>query len=250
MQQEAFMNKTAENPARSVQDSVYTALRSSIIYLNLAPGTLISEKEISSRFEVSRTPVREAFIHLSNEGLLRVVPQRETQVSLVDFERVAQEFFLRESLETAVLASFIRRSEAAHFAALEELIAMQCADLEKNALIGFIKHDDDFHRTFFEVGGEPLSWNVLERSSGHYHRVRLLSVRINGIADDILDQHRKLLSALQKKDLAEARAFLSSHLHKLDIEEPALRQEFPGYFSSPMKENPFEVDFGGLPLLS
>ena len=86
--------------SRSVQDSVYTALRTSIINLNLAPGTAISEKEISRRFGVSRTPVREAFIRLSKEGLVRVIPQKETQVSLVDFRRVEQEFFLRESLET------------------------------------------------------------------------------------------------------------------------------------------------------
>jgi DNA-binding GntR family transcriptional regulator len=77
----------------SVQDSVYTALRESIMNLNLAPGTVISEKEISCRYEVSRTPVREAFIHLSKEGLIKVIPQKETQVSLIDFARVEQEFF-------------------------------------------------------------------------------------------------------------------------------------------------------------
>ncbi|MDR0553616.1 MAG: GntR family transcriptional regulator [Treponema sp.] len=244
------MNKTAENQSRSVQDSVYTALRAGIINLNLAPGTIISEKEISSRFKVSRTPVREAFIHLSNEGLLRVIPQRETQVSLVDFARVTQEFFLRESLETAVLEPFINRCGKALFNELERLIEMQSLALEKNALIEFIEYDDRFHRMFFEVGEELLSWEVLERMSGHYHRVRLLTVRIKGVADNIPDQHRKILAALRKKDLPKARALLGNHLHKLDTEEPMLRKEFPGYFAVPPTENPFEVDFGGLPRLA
>jgi DNA-binding GntR family transcriptional regulator len=244
------MNRGAENAARSVQDSVYTALRTSIINLNLAPGTAISEKEISLRFEVSRTPVREAFIHLSKEGLVRVIPQRETQVSLLDFDRVAQEFFLRESLETAVLEPFISRSGKAHFDGLEQLIGLQSRALEKNAPIEFIEYDDRFHRTFFEVGGEPLSWEVLESMSGHYHRVRVLTVRIKGIAEDIPGQHWKLLAALREKDLAGARTLLRSHLHKLDTEEAALRREFPRYFASPLRENPFEVDFGGLPRLA
>ena len=81
--------------SRSVQDNVYSALRVSIINLNLAPGTAISETEVSLKFQVSRTPVREAFIRLSKEGLVEVIPQKETLVSLIDPIRVKQEFFLR-----------------------------------------------------------------------------------------------------------------------------------------------------------
>jgi DNA-binding GntR family transcriptional regulator len=236
------------NRPGSVQDAVYTALRTSIINLNLAPGTVISEKEIALRFEVSRTPVREAFIHLSKEGLVRVIPQRETQVSLVDFDRVEQEMFLRESLETAVLEPFISRGGAAQFSRLEELIELQRGALGKNALVDFIMYDDSFHHIFFEAGGQPLCWEMLQNMSGHYHRVRVLTVRIKGIAADIPDQHGRLLAALQKKDLAGARDLLKGHLHKLDTERGLLRKEFPGYFRAALRKNRFEVDFGGLPL--
>jgi DNA-binding GntR family transcriptional regulator len=243
------MDSLEEKQSRSVQDSVYTALRTSIINLNLAPGTAISEKEISRRFGVSRTPVREAFIRLSKEGLVRVIPQKETQVSLVDFRRVEQEFFLRESLETSVLEPFIRQSGETQFEELERLVEMQCAALEKNALVDFIRRDNDFHRIFFLAGGQPLSWETLQSMSGHYHRARLLTIRIRGVAEDIPDQHRRILGALREKDLGEARALLHRHLHKLDTEEPMLREEFPAYFALPGGENHFQVDFGGLPLL-
>jgi DNA-binding GntR family transcriptional regulator len=98
-------NSLVHPAGSSVQDRVYAALRKSIINLNLVPGTVISEKEISLRFQVSRTPVREALIHLSKEGLVQVIPQRGTMVSLIDPARVQQEFFLRECLETAILDS-------------------------------------------------------------------------------------------------------------------------------------------------
>jgi DNA-binding GntR family transcriptional regulator len=243
------MGKAKGYQVRSVQDSVYIALRDSIINLNLAPGTAISEKEISLRFEVSRTPVREAFIHLSKEGLVRVIPQKETLVSLIDFSRVEQEFFLRESLEIAVLESFIKNSLPAHFEELERFIEKQSAAFTADEYVNFVNYDDSFHRIFFDVTGQALSWEVLESMSGHYHRARLLTIRLNGIAKDIIDQHKSLLAALRKKDPAQARAVLHMHLHKLDTEEKILRGEFPSYFTSERERDIFDVDFGGLPRL-
>jgi DNA-binding GntR family transcriptional regulator len=244
------MEKANEYQVLSVQDSVYFALRNSIINLNLAPGTAISEKEISLRFEVSRTPVREAFIRLSQDGLVRVIPQKETLVSLIDFTRVKQEFFLREILETAIFEPFIKNSQPSHFRELEQLLGKQSAAFENNEYVNFVDYDDSFHRIFFEVAGQKLSWNILESVSGHFHRVRLLSIRLKGITKDIIGQHKNIVTALQKKDLVNARAFFRKHLHKLDTEEKMLLREFPDYFASGQEKNVFDVDFGGLPRLS
>jgi DNA-binding GntR family transcriptional regulator len=225
---------------------VYTSLRKSIINLNLAPGTAVSEQEIALRYKVSRTPVRETCIHLAKEGLIQVFPQRETLVSRIDFSRVEQEFFLRESLETAVLEPFINNSGPEGFIALEGLIQKQTAAFEHNDYIHFVDFDDEFHRTFFETAGQDLSWAVLENMCGHYHRVRLLTIRLQGIAKNIVGQHKKLLGALKKKNPAEAREVLRGHLHKLGAEEKMLREQFPDYFASPGNTDTFNVDFGGL----
>lgn len=227
---------------------MYTALRKSIINLNLAPGTAMSEKEISLRYKVSRTPVREAFIHLSKEGLVRVIPQRETLVSLIDFVRVEQELFLRESLEMAVLKPFIARCRVNHLSELEEIVETQTAAFNRNEFINFINFDDRFHRVFFEVAGHQLGWEVLESMCGHYHRVRLLTVWLNGIARNIVSQHKEILGAIKKQDLHGARLKLNQHLHKLHTEEKLLREKFPGYFAPSQRTDNFEVDFGGLPL--
>ncbi|MDR0624304.1 MAG: GntR family transcriptional regulator [Treponema sp.] len=232
--------------AGTVQDSVYINLRKSIINLNLAPGTAISEQEIALRYKVSRTPVRETFIHLAKEGLIQVFPQRETLVSRIDFSRVEQEFFLRESLEMAVLEPFIEKGRPEDFITLEGLIQKQNAAFENNDYIHFVDLDDDFHRMFFETAGQDLSWAVLANMCGHYHRIRLLTIRLRGTAKNILGQHKKLLGALKKKESGKAREILREHLHKLGAEEKMLREEFPGYFVSPGDTDTFDVDFGGL----
>jgi DNA-binding GntR family transcriptional regulator len=255
--EEASRNKRFEKPygvelprrSPSVQGSVYTALRESIINLNLAPGTAISEKEISQRFEVSRTPVREAFIHLSKEGLIRVIPQKETQVSLIDLDRVEQEFFLRQSLEIAVQELFLQNSQPEHFADLERILDLQAEALKTNSSADFIRYDNAFHLIFFEGAGQPLCWEILSSMSGHYYRVRMLIVRISGIAEEKLMQHRNIFDALKNRDLAKTRKLLYSHLN-LEAEEDLLREKFPSFFISKDNKDRFDVDFGGMPRLT
>ncbi|MDR2630996.1 MAG: GntR family transcriptional regulator [Spirochaetaceae bacterium] len=244
------MNTQARQRSGNVQDAVYTALRKSIINLNLAPGTAMSEKEISLRYKVSRTPVREAFIHLSKEGLVKAIPQRETLVSLIDFDRVEQELFLRESLEMAVLKPFLSRCMPNHISELEEIVETQMSAFDRNEFIDFTNCDDRFHRFFFDVAGHQLGWEVLESMCGHYHRVRFLTVWLNGIGENIVGQHKEIIGAIKKQDLHGFRLKLNQHLHRLHTEEKMLREKFPGYFVSSQRDNNFEVDFGGLPLFS
>ena len=243
------MVKKIGSSSRSVQDEVYSALRTSIINLNLVPGKVISETEISLKFKVSRTPVREALIHLSKEGLVEVIPQKETLISLIDPVRVEQEFFLRESLETAVLESFLQNSGHDRFAELEKLIVLQAKALKTKSFIDFITYDDRFHGIFFEASGQHLSWEVLASMSGHYHRMRVLSILMAGGAGGKVDEHSKILTALKRKDLAKAKKMLYLHLHNLDTEEKLIRKAYPGYFASRTEQNQFDVDFGGLPLI-
>jgi DNA-binding GntR family transcriptional regulator len=228
----------------NVQDSVYTSLRNSIINLNLPPGTAISEKEISLRYKVSRTPVREAFIHLSKEGLVRVIPQKETMVSRIDFSRVEQELFLREQLEPATLKLFVKRSAPSHFTAMDELIGLQSQALENSEFVKFIQYDNDFHHIIYSGAGQELAWEVLNTMTGHYYRIRLLTIWLKGIAGDILNEHRKLAAALKNKDLFASAAVLETHIHKLGDEKKLLKEAFPDYFAGP-DEPVFDVDFGG-----
>jgi DNA-binding GntR family transcriptional regulator len=233
---------------RSAQDSVYSALRKSIVNLNLLPGTVISEKEISLRFNVSRTPVREAFIHLSREGLIEVFPQKETLVSHINYARVEQEFFLRENLEPAVLGPFIEKSSPADFISLKTLVEKQIEAANSKEYVNFLAYDNAFHRIFFETAGQELGWQVLESQGGHYHRVRLLSNWLNGIPKSIISEHKNLLAALKKKDLAKAEEALDIHLHKLPLEVKMLTEKYPQFFAAETKKNRFEnVDFGGFP---
>lgn len=66
--------------------NIYHSLREEILSLTLMPGSNIDEKTIAERFEVSRSPVREAFIRLAGEGLIQTLPNKNSQVSPLEME--------------------------------------------------------------------------------------------------------------------------------------------------------------------
>jgi DNA-binding GntR family transcriptional regulator len=129
-------------------------------------------------------------------------------------------------------------------------LELQAGALKKHSFIDFIDYDDRFHRIFFEAADQALSWELLGSMSGHYHRVRMLTIWISGIADERVKQHHAILKALKRKGLEKARKALYEHLHNLNSEEALLRGKFPDYFVPEKEKNSYDVDFGGLPKMS
>src|SRR5689334_14891947 len=83
----------------SAATQLYPKLRELIVTAVLRPGEPLSEARVAEQFGVSRTPVREAFKRLAEEGFLRIYPQLGTFVSPIQLDAVADSQFIRETLE-------------------------------------------------------------------------------------------------------------------------------------------------------
>ena len=232
-----------ETKTKNAQQLIYGNLRASILSLNLVPGTMISENEISQRFKVSRTPVREAFIALSKESLVTVMPQKGSMVSRIDFARVEQEFFLRKNLEAAALKQFVKNHNPSHLEELEKLIELQAEACEAKKFEQFFRYDNLFHEVFFNE--QNLAWEAIENTCGHYHRVRLLTLWLLDTIKELVEDHKRLFQAVKQRDSKKALALLDAHIHKLSAEGAMLERLFPDYFND-SREIPNTVDFGGI----
>lgn len=215
----------------SVQEKVYQSLRKDIMQLVLKPGTVMSAQDVSIRLKVSRTPVREAFIRLSNEGLVDVAAQKSTTVSRIDMKRVEQERFVRETLEVANLKLVMRHITPAMIASLREDIIQQTEALARRDYMDFMQQDNKFHQTFFEISGRTLCGEIIQEMSGHYDRIRLITTWSSELPQGAIQQHREMLNFLEAADLEGATQLLSRHLHKLLIEEKNLVAQWPELFA-------------------
>lgn len=222
----------------NIQDMVYDTLRTNILNFTLVPGTIMSTQDTATRLQVSRTPVREAFIRLQRDGLVQILPQRETMVSLIDMNRVNQERFLRMHLEPSVIRLFMQKMEPSHLQKLHSLIEKQLTASVNNQFEELHQYDNEFHRIFYDGAGQPLLWEFMNQSSTHYQRIRLLSLRYGNISRNIVLQHQFLLRALESGQEDMIFDIQHQHLSKLDVEEEILRKENPGFFLEQTPKDP------------
>lgn len=209
------------------KEGAYTRLRRDIIELKLKPGLIISIKELCDYYKSSRSPMRDILLRLEQEGLVTFLPQRGIMISKIDFKRVKEERFLRISVESQIMRCFMKKHTADDIACLERSLERQAEYIKAKEFRKFLTEDDYFHDKFYLAVG--MSWNagIINSVSGHYRRVRLLSCISRSISDNILDQHREMLDAINNNDERLLLDLFNQHLTKLDEEEPEFLEIFP-----------------------
>ena len=218
--------------AGSIADQVFRTLRASIITLRLTPATALSEQDIADRLKVSRQPVREAFIKLSEIGLVRVLPQRGTFVTRISEKEVLDARFVREAVECAIAR---RASAGIAKAAVEELrdiIGEQRKTVRTKDKEGFFVLDDAFHRSLAAAADCAYAWKVVEEAKGQMDRVRFLSIPDTLPTEVPIVQHQAILDAIAAGRGAAAERAMQQHLREIFKSLPRLAQAHPEMFEA------------------
>lgn len=194
------------------QHGVYDALRAAVLSGDMRPGEGISETRVAARFGVSRTPVREAFRRLADEGLLRIVPQVGTFVAPIQLSAVSDSQFIRETLECRTVRLAAERAEAADVAALSGLMDRQRAAMAADRHDEFFALDEALHAELIRIAGRPAVWDLLVTVKAQLDRVRVLSLQSAGWATMILAQHEGIVDRVAAHDAAGAEEAMREHL--------------------------------------
>lgn len=220
---------------RSRDDAwVYNELRHEIENLILKPGEELDVNELTERYGVSRSPVRDALLRLKRDSLVDIFPQRGTRVSKIDLHQVAEERFMRKSLELGAISEMMKKLDGDKrtilITLLRSILLKQHAALLSNDLTEFLKADDEMHYLFFSTADLVGVWAVLRAHSGNDYRVRMLSFETAGIAKEVEEQHKALIDAIESGDKAKVLELDRAHLSKIDDEYKTLIESFPDYF--------------------
>ncbi|TVX95347.1 GntR family transcriptional regulator [Cohnella terricola] len=214
----------------SARDVVYQTLKDKIIGIELPPGTSISENEISLQFNTSRTPVRESFVRLSQEGLLDIYPQRGTVVSLIDLELVEEARFIREQLECAIIRLACDSFPPEQLKALRRNLLLQQACIEDQDYKKMFELDENFHLLIFEGCRKLNTWAVIQQINVHLNRTRMLRLVADYNWHNLFKQHQLMADAIEKKDAVLAERLMNEHLHLTITDQALLKQKYPHYF--------------------
>lgn len=214
----------------SARDLVYARLREQILSLELPPGAALSEQESALTFQVSRTPVRESFLRLAQEGLVQVLPQRGTFVSLIDAELVEEARFMREQLEAAVVRLACEKFPPEALKALDDNLLEQKTSMKREDERELFGLDEAFHRVLFEGCGKRNTWQVIQQMNAHLNRSRLLRLVTAHEWDHLYEQHERMARAIRERDADEAERTMREHLRRGISDMEQLRQSYPQYF--------------------
>ncbi len=200
------------NISEPVNQQVYRTLRRAIITCQVLPGVLLSEKEISAQFNVSRQPVREAFIKLAEAGLVKILPQRGTFVTKISVKKVIDGQFIREAVECAIIKRVAQEISDSDLLSLEKNLKEQIDANKHKDIRYFLEKDDEFHKILMNVIDCPMAWETVENIKAMMDRVRYLTLEDVSPPEDLVKQHEKIVIALKKHDPEMAAFALHEHL--------------------------------------
>jgi DNA-binding GntR family transcriptional regulator len=201
------------DPARPVAEQIHTGLKTAILRGALPPGCLLSETEVGQRFGASRTPVRDAFTRLREDGLIVTWPSRGSFVAAISERAILQAQFLREALETAFVARLCETGLPHDTRAqLSGNLRAQARAAAVGDTDSFQSLDDAFHAALARATGFDRAETLLIREKSALDRLRMLPLTDGAHIARLLDQHDAILGAILTRDTSAAVAAMRSHL--------------------------------------
>ncbi len=201
-------NMSGANVFRTMREQIADRIRNEVLSGELPMGTNLREQALADRYGVSRAPVRDALLQLTQEGLLEAKPNCGVRVGGIDEPLQPLVIKLRQEIELFALEHAIKRLDDDDFDALDKLVEALRAACEKEDMSQVIHCDMALHRYLVEASGvSELSsvWlPIVSRMMLHYSR--------HGSMMESHHEHAQIVRALRKRNIKLATRLLLANI--------------------------------------
>lgn len=212
MQEEHLKSATTEPKTQSQTQRAAAELRRMIVSNELPAGSNYLETELAGMLDMSRTPVREATLMLAAQGLLEVRPRRGVRILPIspdDMEEIYQILTELECLAAERVAA--SGANAEDLQPLREAADRMEASLKRDDREGWAAADEDFHERLVDLAGSARLKSIISTYNDQVRRARALTLYIRPVPTKSNEDHRALISALEKGDVQLARKLHREH---------------------------------------
>lgn len=199
----------------SLTKIAYEAIHSSILSGQLTVDVVYKEKNIAEDLGISRTPVREALLALSSEGLITFLPRKGLVVNKFSKQDIEEIFEIRESIELASVKKICRNHASLDFSHLKS-----CFEKHKNCLNArpeaakFMNLDRDFHMALSKLVGNSRLVSIMNNIRDKVHLMGLRALSVGGRMEEVIEEHRKIVEAVENGWEQEALTLMEYHLDR------------------------------------
>lgn len=211
----------------SLHAGLLDGLRAMIDAGDLLPGARIPERELCTRFAVSRTPLRECLKVLAAEGLVQLLPNRGARVATLDDEHLAHLFEVIAALEAEGGRLACLRITDAGFAEIQGLHYTMHAHFLREDLPGYFARNQAIHEAIMRAAGNPVLQQAHASLAQRITRARYMSNRMRPDRwQAAMTEHEHILALLARREGPALGALLAQHLqNKRDIVIEAIRAQ-------------------------
>ena len=217
-------------PKESAKDYVVRQLVYNIVHINLTPGQQLDSDEISELLNVSKNPIREAELELSQTRLIEIKPKIGAYVSLIDANIVEEVRELRSVLEAELAALACTTLNKEQINMLWENVALWQMYMKRNDEEKIFQLDKEFHKSLYKMCNKNYWYELVNNISPHFDRTTILSFRCKETGR-ILKDHGELVAAIENKDKEKAAHISQRHMSRYSENIDAIRKHFPDYFN-------------------
>jgi DNA-binding GntR family transcriptional regulator len=206
-------------------EAVYRALRHGIVHGDLAPGERLRSDALATELRVSRTPVREALRKLEAEGLVAHAGSRLV-VRAITEQDLTELFYVREALEGMAARLAAENATPAEIAAIRELLE-DMDTVRRSGDIGvFRRLAGEFHRLVCRAAHNDRLLQSLQSLLDHVRQFQSSTLYGEGRPAEALQEHRKLLAAIEARDGESAERLAREHRRRtLELRKEMLREQ-------------------------
>lgn len=208
---------TSLGRSSSLKELAYQQIKNGLLTGKMPHGTVASVPLIAKKLGISRTPVREAFLDLEKEGLIRILPKKGAVASLISPEGKREIFLIRAALESMVVTRLADSITGAQIAALKEIF-----DRHKKTQRGeagwdeFIQIDREFHLTMASYAGFDKIRDILTNLRDLMELIGREALSSHGRREKIFKEHERILVALERKNKRAALQAIRRHLSETE----------------------------------
>ena len=213
---------------KTLSESVYNSLRAGIINNELKAGQRIYEKEIARQFDVSTTPVREAFLKLNAEGYISIDSHKKAYVREISYKELEDIFVVLGDLDALAVCQAVENITPECIQEIEELVA----EMEEICKSSFVERFLELNVAVHYKIWSALPNKVMERTLHYVHSqllrynyARYVAFQDPEIMQWSLEEHKKILKAIRNKNKREIKKFMKTHWSFL-IQQLHLRNKF------------------------
>jgi DNA-binding GntR family transcriptional regulator len=205
----------SNNFRRTMRTELVHVIREAILNREYLPGQKLIEEEISLRFGVSRTPIREALLVLEQEGL--VDNQPHVGMYVVSFRREEIIDLLRveaamEGLAAAEAAKRITQEEILEFETLQEEMNSRQEPVRQEE---FFDYDRKIHEMLIQCSGSPTLIGILEKQLSLVYLCRFYTIRAPDRYFHSIKEHQEIIDSFKSHDSRRSEKAAQDHLESV-----------------------------------